>query len=78
MIALCDIYPAREQPMPGVTSKLIADAATVAGRAPAWEGPRAQAADALASLAREGDVVFTVGAGDITKTGPELLARLSP
>jgi len=25
---------------------------------------------------RDGDVVFTVGAGDITKTGPELLARL--
>ncbi len=77
VIALTDIYPAREQPMPGVTSKLIADAAGKAGRAPAWEGPRSQAADALAELVREGDVVFTVGAGDITKTGPELLARLS-
>ena len=77
VIALCDIYPAREQPMSGVTSKLIADAAAKAGKAPAWEGPRAEAADALTSMVREGDVVFTVGAGDITKTGPELLARLS-
>ena len=77
VIALADIYPAREQPIAGVTSKLIADAAVSAGRAPTWEGPRSQAAEALAGLVREGDVVLTVGAGDITKTGPELLARLS-
>ncbi len=76
VIALCDIYPAREKPMEGVTSQLIADAAVKAGRAPAWTGPRSEAAGALASLVRDGDVVFTVGAGDITKTGPELLARL--
>ncbi|MFN0099783.1 MAG: UDP-N-acetylmuramate--L-alanine ligase [Gemmatimonadaceae bacterium] len=76
VIALCDIYPAREQPMPGVTSALIASAAAKAGKAPAWEGPRAQAAEALVGMVREGDVVFTVGAGDINKTGPELLARL--
>ena len=77
VIALAEIYPAREKPVPGVTSKLIADAATKAGRAPAWEGPRAQMSDALQRLVRDGDVVFTVGAGDITKTGPELLARLT-
>lgn len=76
VVALADIYPAREQPMPGVTSALIADAATRAGKAPAWTGPRTGAAEGLAALVREGDVVFTIGAGDITKTGPELLARL--
>lgn len=75
-IALCDIYPAREKPMEGVTSQLIADAVTMAGNAPAWMGPRSSAADALAGMVRDGDVVFTVGAGDITKTGPELLTRL--
>ncbi len=73
---LVDIYPAREQPMPGVTSGLIADAMTKAGRAPVWRGPRAEVARAIASAARAGDVVFTVGAGDITKTGRELLALL--
>ena len=77
VIALADIYAARERPMSGVTSKLIADAARLAGRAPEWEGPRSEAAEALAGLVREGDVVFTIGAGDITKTGPELLARLN-
>ncbi len=76
VIALADIYPAREQPMPGVTSALVADAATKAGRMPAWTGARKDAAAGLASLVREGDVVFTIGAGDITRTGPELLARL--
>lgn len=76
VVALADIYPAREQPMPGVTSALVADAAKRAGRAPAWEGPRTALAAALAQLARDGDVVFTVGAGDITRTGPELLALL--
>jgi UDP-N-acetylmuramate--alanine ligase len=34
-------------------------------------------ADALAALAQAGDVVLTVGAGDVTRVGPELLARLA-
>ena len=73
---LADIYPAREQPVAGVSSALIADAMSRAGRAPAWQGPRGSLAAALAAAAREGDVVLTIGAGDITKTGPELLALL--
>ena len=73
---LADIYPAREQPIPGVTSQMIAESATIAGRRPAWVGTRPALAPALASFVKEGDVVLTVGAGDITKTGPELLALL--
>ena len=73
---LADIYPARELPMPGVTSGLIADAMTKGGKAPAWHGPRASLAAALAASVATGDVVLTIGAGDITKTGPELLELL--
>lgn len=73
---LCDIYPAREQPIAGVTSRLIAEHAARVGHAPAWMGGRADAADALARFVRAGDVVLTVGAGDVTKTGPELMAAL--
>ena len=76
-IFLCDIYPAREQPIPGVTADLIADALRVAGGRVAWRGDRAALTAALASAVRPGDVVFTVGAGDVTKSGPELLARLA-
>src|SRR5262249_43879522 len=75
-VYLADIYPAREQPIPGVTSSLVADALVAAGGTLAWQGDRARLADALAGSVREGDVVLMVGAGDITKTGPELLERL--
>jgi UDP-N-acetylmuramate--alanine ligase len=74
---LADIYPAREHPIAGVTSGLISDAMRPAGRTPAWQGPRAELAAALAAAVREGDVVLTIGAGDITKTAPELLALLA-
>lgn len=74
---LCDIYPAREQPMPGVTSQLIADWAAKAGHAPTWMGPRGDAAEAMARFVQAGDVVITIGAGDITRTGPELAALLA-
>jgi UDP-N-acetylmuramate--alanine ligase len=73
---LMDIYAAREAPMPGVTSQLIAEPATVAGRRPRWMGARTELAAALADFVREGDVVLTLGAGDVTKTGPELLTLL--
>jgi UDP-N-acetylmuramate--alanine ligase len=76
VVFLADIYPAREHPMPGVTSALIADAMTHVGRMPEWMGPRDAMAAALAGRVREGDVVLTVGAGDVTRTGPELLALL--
>lgn len=74
---LCDIYPAREQPMPGVTSQLIAEWAAKAGHAPTWMGPRGEAADAMARFVQSGDVVITIGAGDVTKTGPELQKLLA-
>jgi UDP-N-acetylmuramate--alanine ligase len=73
---LADIYPARERPIPGITSQLIAESSTIAGRRPAWMGARTALAEALAGFVKDGDVVLTVGAGDITKTGPELLALL--
>jgi UDP-N-acetylmuramate--alanine ligase len=75
-VFLADIYPAREQPIEGITSDLVASVMKRLGRAPAWEGARAELAEALTSFVREGDVVITIGAGDITRTGPELKALL--
>jgi UDP-N-acetylmuramate--alanine ligase len=73
---LCDIYPAREAPIAGVTSALVADVMHRAGRPPVWQGPRDACAAALAGGVSDGDVVLTMGAGDITRVGPELLQLL--
>jgi UDP-N-acetylmuramate--alanine ligase len=77
VVYLCDLYPAREQPIPGVSAKLIADSMTQIGSPPHWEGPRSALAEHLARELKEGDVVITIGAGDITKTGEELNRILS-
>jgi UDP-N-acetylmuramate--alanine ligase len=74
VVLLCDIYGAREAPEPGVTSALIGDRITAGVLH--WHGPRSHAAAALRAMVRAGDVVVTMGAGDITKTGPELLEAL--
>ena len=76
VVLLTEIYPAREQPIAGVTAGLIADAVTRSGRPLAWRGERSALAAALAAAVRAGDVVLTLGAGDITRTGPELLRAL--
>ena len=76
VICLLDIYPAREKPMAGVTSALIANAMSSLGRAPAWVGARTALAEALADLVKPGDLVVTMGAGDVTRSGHELLASL--
>ena len=75
-VFLADIYPARERPIPGVTSELIADAVRRSGGRLEWQGARATLADALARCVSPGDVVLTMGAGDITHTGGELLTKL--
>src|SRR6202165_3548962 len=75
-VFLAEIYPAREKPIAGVTSDLVAAALARAGRAVTWQGPRAALAAALSAFVRDGDVVITIGAGDITRTGPELRQQL--
>ena len=76
-VFLADIYPAREQPIPGVTASLIVDSTRSAGGTVAWQGRRDALSSELARSVRDGDVVLTIGAGDITKTGPELLSALT-
>ena len=75
-VFLTEIYPAREKPIEGVTSSLVENALASAGGSLTWRGKRDDLADALDANVRTGDLVLTIGAGDITKTGPELLERL--
>ncbi len=77
LVVVTDIYPAREKPIRGVTGKLVAKAADSAGAAVEWVPDIADLPAALSEIVRDGDVVLTLGAGDITKVGPELLNRLA-
>jgi UDP-N-acetylmuramate--alanine ligase len=77
VLAVTDIYPAGEAPLPGVTAEAVAHAIEEHGHkdvtlvkglqdVPAW----------IASRAREGDMVITLGAGSVYKAGEEYLRRL--
>lgn len=69
-VFLCDIYGAREKPVEGVTSALIGDLITRPRLQ--WTGPRTDVVAALADFRKPGDVIITMGAGDITKASGEL------
>lgn len=71
-----DVYRAREAPIPGVTGRLVADAAREAGAGEVhYVASREQLDAAVDALLRDGDAVFTLGAGDVTRVGPALLDR---
>jgi UDP-N-acetylmuramate--alanine ligase len=79
VVAVTDVYAAREQPLAGVSGKLIVDAAAEArpGFELAWT-PRAEdGVRFLARRARPGDVVLTLGAGDVDSVVPLLLEALA-
>ena len=71
-VFLTELYPAREQPIEGVSSNLVERAIGAASGNLAWRGERAALAGALSAYVRPGDVVVTVGAGDITHSAREL------
>ena len=77
VVVVAPIYAAREQPQAGVTHHLVVRGATRAGAATVAVRERSGLTSHVARAVREGDVVFTLGAGDITRVGPELLEILN-
>ena len=76
LVLLADIYPAGERKMVGVSSHLILEAARDHGhRAVYYVGDLASAQESLSRQVRPGDVVITLGAGDVWKVGVEFLQR---
>ncbi len=77
-VVVADIYLAREDPDPAVTSALVVDAAaTVMDPAlVSGGGPVAGLAEVLVPRLRDGDLLLTLGAGDITTVGPAVLSLL--
>jgi UDP-N-acetylmuramate--alanine ligase len=76
VVFLAPVYAARERPQPGVTAELVAAGARAAGRDAVTAPDRDSLAGIVARAVRSGDVVLTLGAGDVTRTAPELLALL--
>lgn len=77
-VVLMDIYGAREEPMPGVTSALVGDvtAARIGTQRVHPVTGHDEAARVLSTLARPGDLVLTIGAGDVTTVGPLVVEAL--
>jgi UDP-N-acetylmuramate--alanine ligase len=74
-VVVLDIYAAREDPEPGVTGQLVT-AAVPDGRAHFQPGPLTAVPAVIADLAKPGDLVLTMGAGDVTTLGPAIVAAL--
>ena len=74
-LVLIDVFPAGEMPIPGVTSKMLAD--TVAARHPGkqvrYVADRMDLSRELRDVVEEGDLLITMGAGDVTQVGPEFI-----
>jgi UDP-N-acetylmuramate--alanine ligase len=77
LLIVTEIYAAREQPIPGVNGKLVIAEARRAGHPEARYRPDKNAiADELAALCRSGDMVITLGAGDVWKVARDLCQKL--
>lgn len=72
VVVVTDVYAAREEPVPGVDGSVVT-AHMAHGR---YVADRVEAARTVADLARPGDLVLTIGAGDVTELPPLVLARL--
>jgi len=76
VVFVTEIYPAREQPIAGVSGQQVAAAAERAGADTRFQPTRADVGRNVFRELRAGDVVLTLGAGDITRVAPELVRWL--
>jgi UDP-N-acetylmuramate--alanine ligase len=72
-VVVLDVFGAREEPEPGVSGRLIADAVTTRVH---YEPSFERVPGLVAGVVGDGDLVITMGAGDVTMLGPEILAEL--
>jgi len=66
-VTVTDVYAAREQPLDGVTGKLVVDALSDRGVLAAWAPTVDEGAARLRRRARPGDVLLVIGAGDVDR-----------
>ncbi len=79
VLFMTDIYPAGEQPIPGVSGAKLAETVQRAGHAcVTYVERKEELPDHVLPQLRPGDLVLTLGAGDIWKAGTGILAKLAP
>jgi len=78
VLIVMDIYPAGESPIPGVSAEDLADGIRAHGhRNVTFLGSdRTRLVDYVCEISRPGDLVLTLGAGDVSQLGPDILRRL--
>jgi UDP-N-acetylmuramate--alanine ligase len=77
MLVLTDIYAASEPPIPGITGQTLADAIRAAGhKSVLFHSSMQEGIEELLRVARPGDAVLTIGAGNVSRAAGELLALL--
>lgn len=76
VVVVLDVYGAREDPQPGVSGRLIADAVPPGTADVRYQPSLAAAPGSVVALLRPGDLVITMGAGDVTMLGPQLVDLL--
>jgi UDP-N-acetylmuramate--alanine ligase len=78
VVIVTDVYPAGEAPIPGATGEALAAAIRAHGHHHVqYVADKKQVGAALEALARPGDIVIALGAGDINASARELVARLN-
>ena len=75
-VALTDVYAAGEEPIPGADARTLCEAIRACGHRSVEYVPRKELARAVVGMAQEGDLVLTLGAGDITNASAEILSLL--
>jgi UDP-N-acetylmuramate--alanine ligase len=76
-VFVLDIYPASEQPIPGVSGEaLVQQIIKLGGKTAVYLGSFDEAASAAAAVSEEGDLILTLGAGNISQLGPQILQQL--
>ncbi len=76
-VVVMDVYVAREDPEPGVNGQMVASHVPLPAEQVLFEPSWSQTPQRLVERARPGDVVLTLGAGDVTLVGPEVLELLA-
>jgi UDP-N-acetylmuramate--alanine ligase len=79
VVVVTDVYGAREEPVPGVNGRLVSDAIREQrpGEMIVYVPRLEEAAGFVAGLAQPGDVILTLGAGDVTTAAPRILQLLT-